>query len=97
MGEGRDFLQFCEDNGLKDSWSRKKAMQVGDYINMPAMSYKEWTNFASCDVNSFSADGIIKVEVMKINDSGLIIVKADGFEKTIDGSMFCNYGRAFSH
>lgn len=94
---GRDFLQFCEDNELRDSGERREALQVGDYINLPAISYKQWTSFAPCDLDSFSAMGMARVEVMKITDSGLIKVKARGFEKTINGSLFYDYGRVFSH
>lgn len=85
---------------LKSDSAKAEAMQVGDYIEMPARGFNDWYHSeATGDQSILDRDGNVKVRIIGIDRScgyaKTVTVEADGtgVKKTVDASLFYNYYR----
>jgi len=90
LGENRDFLE------------RKKAMQIGDYIDMPYQEFLLWTKPKE-KVSLFKDTkkvikcklGTVRISIIEIKKGGeKILVQSGNVKKEIDSSLFFDYSRS---
>jgi quercetin dioxygenase-like cupin family protein len=99
--QGRDFLKVTKD--IEYSSDKQKAMQSGDFINMPWKTFSSWhgKNEESYFVETLPKTGNTTVRILEIKKDGEMItdlvVEAGGLKRTIPASLFYNYGVFKNH
>lgn len=97
---GRDFQKFLAENPsvLKWSSSRKDAMRIGDWLEIPMRVFKSWGGpiLETSEQTSVetSDDRIVRVRITDIESPDAvdpsIVVEAQGLQKRVSGSLFYN-------
>jgi hypothetical protein len=86
----RDFIKHICECGLVFDPGRMDAIEIGDYIDMPASIFKAWEGELIPNFDAFPSLGEVRVCITKIGKFK-IEVEAFGTKKLIPKKLFCDY------
>ncbi len=91
----RDLWPIIESLKGKSPNERRNAMQVGDYLQMPFLNYKEWVSLEKFEDPAVipKESELVNVRILEIlEEEGKVLLYAAGFKKKVDASLMYNFG-----